>query len=166
MGAARPARRARRSESPRGRRRNRAPRGRGRNGRTGPRRSGTLHRACPGRNADTCTAVRPGGWMEPDTRGPCRSSAEVPVDEDEQEQPDDVDEVPVPGGGLEAEMLFGGEVPLHRAEQADRQEDRSDDDVEAVEAGRHVRSEEHTSELQSLMRSSYAVFCLDKKNHN
>src|SRR3546814_9372140 len=28
------------------------------------------------------------------------------------------------------------------------------------------RSEEHTSELQSLMRSSYAVFCLKKKNTN
>src|SRR3546814_3061295 len=28
----------------------------------------------------------------------------------------------------------------------------------------HVRSEEHTSELQSLMRISYAVFCLKKKN--
>src|SRR3546814_2666592 len=27
-----------------------------------------------------------------------------------------------------------------------------------------VRSEEHTSELQSLMRTSYAVFCLKKKN--
>src|SRR3546814_5662568 len=29
-----------------------------------------------------------------------------------------------------------------------------------------ARSEEHTSELQSLMRISYAVFCLKKKNHN
>src|SRR3546814_10857740 len=28
----------------------------------------------------------------------------------------------------------------------------------------HQRSEEHTSELQSLMRISYAVFCLKKKN--
>src|SRR3546814_2032622 len=28
------------------------------------------------------------------------------------------------------------------------------------------RSEEHTSELQSLMRISYAVFCLKKKNHH
>src|SRR3546814_9315280 len=28
------------------------------------------------------------------------------------------------------------------------------------------RSEEHTSELQSLMRTSYAVFCLTKKNTN
>src|SRR3546814_1473263 len=31
-------------------------------------------------------------------------------------------------------------------------------------AGGHKRSEEHTSELQSLMRISYAVFCLKKKN--
>src|SRR3546814_5827698 len=30
-------------------------------------------------------------------------------------------------------------------------------------ATRHNRSEEHTSELQSLMRISYAVFCLKKK---
>src|SRR3546814_2941937 len=28
-----------------------------------------------------------------------------------------------------------------------------------------VRSEEHTSELQSLMRTSYAVFCLKKKKN-
>src|SRR3546814_6293329 len=31
-------------------------------------------------------------------------------------------------------------------------------------AGHPLRSEEHTSELQSLMRISYAVFCLKKKN--
>src|SRR3546814_3932445 len=31
---------------------------------------------------------------------------------------------------------------------------------------RHRRSEEHTSELQSLMRISYAVFCLKKKKNN
>src|SRR3546814_8032979 len=30
---------------------------------------------------------------------------------------------------------------------------------------RSIRSEEHTSELQSLMRISYAVFCLKKKKH-
>src|SRR3546814_6146101 len=33
------------------------------------------------------------------------------------------------------------------------------------EAMRFERSEEHTSELQSLMRISYAVFCLKKKTH-
>src|SRR3546814_4737218 len=32
-----------------------------------------------------------------------------------------------------------------------------------VTAGMAIRSEEHTSELQSLMRISYAVFCLKKK---
>src|SRR3546814_2097583 len=31
---------------------------------------------------------------------------------------------------------------------------------------RRARSEEHTFELQSLMRTSYAVFCLKKKIHN
>src|SRR3546814_9327237 len=37
----------------------------------------------------------------------------------------------------------------------------------AVRAGgRRGRSEEHTSELQSLMRISYAVFCLKKKKYN
>src|SRR3546814_1757306 len=32
-----------------------------------------------------------------------------------------------------------------------------------TQRGCHHRSEEHTSELQSLMRTSYAVFCLHKK---
>src|SRR3546814_1544955 len=35
----------------------------------------------------------------------------------------------------------------------------------AFAAAAHVRSEEHTSELQSLMRISYAVFCLKKKKY-
>src|SRR3546814_1972481 len=38
-------------------------------------------------------------------------------------------------------------------------------DVGEIENGGRTRSEEHTSELQSLMRISYAVFCLQKKNH-
>src|SRR3546814_1407856 len=38
--------------------------------------------------------------------------------------------------------------------------------ISALHAGRvSARSEEHTSELQSLMRISYAVFCLKKKKH-
>src|SRR3546814_12252921 len=37
--------------------------------------------------------------------------------------------------------------------------------VDAIEAAMLRRSEEHTSELQSLMRISYAVFCLYKKNN-
>src|SRR3546814_5459164 len=40
--------------------------------------------------------------------------------------------------------------------------------IDGSEALNHltVRSEEHTSELQSLMRNSYAVFCLKKKKRN
>src|SRR3546814_7687104 len=37
-------------------------------------------------------------------------------------------------------------------------------DLQGIEAVQ-VRSEEHTSELQSLMRISYAVFCLKKKKN-
>src|SRR3546814_1272953 len=35
-----------------------------------------------------------------------------------------------------------------------------------MDLGASVRSEEHTSELQSLMRNSYAVFCLKNKTEN
>src|SRR3546814_4960688 len=37
------------------------------------------------------------------------------------------------------------------------------DQAGAIQFPKRVRSEEHTSELQSLMRISYAVFCLKKK---
>src|SRR3546814_2978475 len=42
----------------------------------------------------------------------------------------------------------------------------TDDDgaVDVLALNGEARSEEHTSELQSLMRISYAVFCLKKKN--
>src|SRR3546814_1932245 len=39
----------------------------------------------------------------------------------------------------------------------------TDRQIERLGEGRMRRSEEHTSELQSLMRISYAVFCLKKK---
>src|SRR3546814_7305966 len=37
--------------------------------------------------------------------------------------------------------------------------------ADGARPGDRLRSEEHTSELQSLMRISYAVFCLKKKNN-
>src|SRR3546814_10313289 len=42
------------------------------------------------------------------------------------------------------------------------------DQADTLPGHHDIRSEEHTSELQSLMRISYAVFCLKKKNtpHN
>src|SRR3546814_2850047 len=60
-----------------------------------------------------------------------------------------------------ADADAGGDTPL--AKQVDMIAGRNlapDAFGEAVE-----RSEEHTSELQSIMRISYAVFCLKKKNN-
>src|SRR3546814_2671311 len=55
--------------------------------------------------------------------------------------------------------------PMFRFErpQKGRQRQFHQIDVEVIGAAEPQRSEEHTSELQSLMRISYAVFCLKKK---
>src|SRR3546814_6852103 len=77
----------------------------------------------------------------------------------------------------------GGEADLVEVEQAEarlfRREAAAVEEVAGGDAGVEMvgadvgiveadqfggRSEEHTSELQSLMRISYAVFCLKKKN--
>src|SRR3546814_4722039 len=50
----------------------------------------------------------------------------------------------------------------HRPRAGDRSADSARAGGDAPRVGR-ARSEEHTSELQSLMRISYAVFCLKKK---
>src|SRR3546814_10682049 len=47
--------------------------------------------------------------------------------------------------------------------EAQRLEQRTTFDLEMMETTGACRSEEHTSELQSLMRISYAVFCLKQK---
>src|SRR3546814_4508953 len=72
---------------------------------------------------------------------------------------------------FEDDRIFGprkiavrpADIPRHRrrggqrgGEQRPRFQER---------AGKRLRSEEHTSELQSLMRISYAVFCLKKKKN-
>src|SRR3546814_9426028 len=47
-----------------------------------------------------------------------------------------------------------------------RQADSESKQLAHIRSLKLWRSEEHTSELQSLMRSSYAVFCLKKKRKN
>src|SRR4029079_18039615 len=59
------------------------------------------------------------------------------IDAGEQEQPDHVDEMPVPSGGLEAEMMLHGERATDSTDQTHSEEDGADDNVEAVEARRH-----------------------------
>src|SRR3546814_1008118 len=76
----------------------------------------------------------------------------------------------------------GGRAEPGESERGQKEKDRGNRDrqrrigahqLEAViprrshiEIAHQIRSEEHTSELQSLMRISYAVFCLKKKKTN
>src|SRR3546814_8257171 len=53
--------------------------------------------------------------------------------------------------------------PPRRDQAIGALQDEADAALVAVEHREITRSEEHTSELQSLMRISYAVFCLKKK---
>src|SRR3546814_5755658 len=70
-----------------------------------------------------------------------------------------------------AEQRAAGEQAEHDPDrmQADpvahqlRRDEIAFEELADREQRRHRRSEEHTSELQSLMRISYAVFCLKKK---
>src|SRR3546814_3741310 len=69
--------------------------------------------------------------------------------------------LPFGGGTARPKLLF-----VDLARRSERQILHKFDDVghaPAIEPRREMRSEEHTSELQSLMRISYAVFCLKKK---
>src|SRR5687767_5780535 len=67
-----------------------------------------------------------------------RSAGRSPdVDAGKKEKPDHVDEMPIPGGCLEAEMLIGPEMAGKRTEETDDEENGPDDDVEAVEARGH-----------------------------
>src|SRR3546814_9835247 len=58
-----------------------------------------------------------------------------------------------------------GDEHRHVAGVGDEEGPVVDLDRVVGDAEQHGRSEEHTSELQSLMRISYAVFCLKKKKN-
>src|SRR3546814_5205474 len=76
----------------------------------------------------------------------------------------------------DGDLARPGQLVLDAAQQVRlaRSDQAGDDDQPAGLHGRTdlahevalMRSEEHTSELQSLMRISYAVFCLKKKNNH
>src|SRR3546814_7640102 len=75
--------------------------------------------------------------------------------------------LPVPG----VEQRLVGDAPtaamaagLHAVALADHHGNA--EAHQRADVGGALRSEEHTSELQSLMRISYAVFCLKKKNND
>src|SRR3546814_2929344 len=75
---------------------------------------------------------------------------------------------PLEGEGFD--RLFGYFVSVHAGARLSRNDDNpscpsGDTRSRAIRSAlaTSMRSEEHTSELQSLMRISYAVFCLKKK---
>src|SRR3546814_8652847 len=68
------------------------------------------------------------------------------------------------GGGVELDMGVEEEPQAAVVDHAGHRRGAGDAGVEVEHAAQVAqRSEEHTSELQSLMRISYAVFCLKKK---
>src|SRR3546814_3276176 len=78
----------------------------------------------------------------------------------------------VAAGGLQvlAHVALGQNVKPFDDTEGDRPDRRPhqgemESTIEGADA-LAMRSEEHTSELQSLMRISYAVFCLKKKKNN
>src|SRR3546814_9014160 len=82
--------------------------------------------------------------------------------------------IPVEHPGI---PLGNGRIPVepsrvpHKCQQQSVESKRTPVQHAVIPAGiptlscQRKRSEEHTSELQSLMRNSYAVFCLNKKTH-
>src|SRR3546814_9864247 len=76
------------------------------------------------------------------------------------------------GGRIEQHLaIVGRNQPIARAQRAALARDRIvQPNAEAldlvIQLHLDARSEEHTSELQSLMRISYAVFCLKKKKQH
>src|SRR3546814_1344363 len=72
---------------------------------------------------------------------------------------------------VEIALVLGDDRAAHDRQRVDGEMriDAEFDEVVLRDEAAHleilIRSEEHTSELQSLMRISYAVFCLQKKIH-
>src|SRR3546814_9426749 len=97
--------------------------------------------------------AKPAGALGPDGIVIPNSIIQRPPTAELRENQTDQDSLP-PYEQLDAilEMLIEKEMPVR--------------DIVAAGQPDDVRSEEHTSELQSLMRISYAVFCLKKKTKN
>src|SRR3546814_4736329 len=107
---------------------------------------------------------------------PTRRSSDLPADEDEEQR--DVEDREDRRGQHPADHRSADRDAAVRAragrdrerqhaedEREARHQDRAKPDARGLERGIDHRSEEHTSELQSLMRISYAVFCLKKKKN-
>src|ERR1700693_6619055 len=89
----------------------------------------------------------------------CRPCALEPVHENKQQQPDNVDEMPVPRGGFEREMMLRVEMTAESPQEHDRQHDCADRHVKAVEPGQHEerRAVDSRRQLEVELAVSVAV---------
>src|SRR3546814_2176115 len=106
--------------------------------------------------------------------------ASVPLTHPRADRTPDDDLISERGGALDARRPSATDVtagmlrsrceePIDRCLPQQRLEGRAApprDPETGPSPGAASRSEEHTSELQSLMRNSYAVFCLKQQNNN
>src|SRR3546814_1957134 len=101
-------------------------------------------------SSDVCSSdLRARAWRSREERPPGPISARVASVPGGDAAPED-DGFPAVGAARRGRRAFRRPARSHRAARTAQPPPR--------------RSEEHTSELQSLMRISYAVFCLKKKN--
>src|SRR3546814_2990022 len=68
-------------------------------------------------------------------------------------------------GGSAGRHDHGGRAKKYRRAARSKTGRAARRQLDCAQRAEGWRSEEHTSELQSLMRSTYAVFCLKKKNN-
>src|SRR5215471_5473954 len=72
--------------------------------------------------------------------GGVRSTGAPHIYAGKEEQPHDVDEMPVPSGKFKPQMLLGRELTGEGANEANSQKNRPNDDMSAVESSRHEES--------------------------
>lgn len=66
-----------------------------------------------------------------------RQTWSEPINEDEEPQPHDVNEVPIPRGSFKSEVMLRTEVPADTPDQNHREDDGTDRHVQAMEPGQH-----------------------------
>src|SRR6516165_5074978 len=126
-----------------GRPRHPVPKDRGHRPHTLGARSEVPRKVCPDRNAGSGNRGRHAAWRPRESRSSHDAGAAAalapPIDAHEEEQPDDVDKMPIPGRRLEAKVVIRFEMASPGPVEAHDQKRGSDNDVETVKPGRHEK---------------------------
>ena len=82
------------------------------------------------------------------------------IDSGKEEEPDNINEVPIPSSRFKADMFLRGEMPLLHAQIANEEEDRSDHNVETMETrGKEEgREEAVATEGPVVMGEQFVIF--------